>query len=70
LPINKEEAESFEVLTSSKCSKDPKEIEFLSEIMGKKKFEAYLRFRGSRDGWKAIDFHSRCDGLGPTLSLF
>jgi hypothetical protein len=36
----------------------------------KKRFETYLLFRGSRDGWTAKDFHSRCDGKGPTVSLF
>ena len=49
-------------------------MEYLKQIMSNKfyfrKFKTYLRFRGSRDGWKAIDFHSRCDGKGPTLSLF
>ena len=38
--------------------------------MGKKNFETYLLFRASTDGWKAIDFHSRCDGKDPTLCLF
>ena len=27
-------------------------------------------YRGSVDGWMAVDFHSRCDGVGPTVSLF
>ncbi len=38
--------------------------------MENKKFETYLLFSTSRDGWKAKDFHSRCDGKGPTVSLF
>ena len=28
-----------------------------------------LIYRGSRDGWKQSDFHSACDGKGPTLVL-
>jgi BTB/POZ domain-containing protein KCTD9 len=29
-----------------------------------------MLYRASRDGWTAKDFHSKCDGKGPTLSLF
>jgi hypothetical protein len=29
-----------------------------------------LLYRGSDHGWKALDFHSRCDNKGPTISLF
>ena len=29
-----------------------------------------LLYRGSRDGWKYIDFHSRCDNKGPTVVLW
>ncbi|EFC37928.1 predicted protein [Naegleria gruberi] len=28
-----------------------------------------LLYRGSRDGFQAVDFHSRCDYKGPTLSI-
>jgi hypothetical protein len=27
-------------------------------------------YRGSVDGFMYVDFHSRCDGVGPTVSLF
>ena len=27
-------------------------------------------YRGSEHGFMAKDFHSRCDGKGPTISLF
>ena len=37
--------------------------------MGNRLFETYLLYRASRDGCDPIDFHSRCDGKGPTLSL-
>lgn len=29
-----------------------------------------LLYSGQRDGWKANDFHQRCDGRSPTLTLF
>ena len=38
--------------------------------MGKKKFKTVLRYRGSRDGWYAKDFHRMSDGKGPTITLF
>jgi hypothetical protein len=38
--------------------------------MGQKKFKTTLRYRASRDGWKAADFHRMSDGKGPTVSLF
>lgn len=37
--------------------------------MGNRLFETYLLYRASRDGRGPIDFHSRCDGKGPTLTL-
>ena len=27
-----------------------------------------LLFRGSRDGWKPFNFHSKCDNQGPTIT--
>jgi len=59
-----------EILDKSECARDPQEIAFLKAVMGNKAFVTYMLFRGSRDGWRAIDFHSRCDGKGPTISLF
>jgi hypothetical protein len=38
--------------------------------MENKKLITELRYRGSRDGWKAADFHRMSDGLGPTVTLF
>ena len=61
---------SEEILDKSLCALDPKEIAFLKSIMGEKAFVTYLLFRGSRDGWKGKDFHSRCDSKGPTISLY
>jgi hypothetical protein len=38
--------------------------------MVKKNFKTELRYRASRDGWMAADFHRMSDGKGPTVSLF
>jgi hypothetical protein len=38
--------------------------------MEHRKFKTYLRYKGSRDGWKAADFHRMSDGKGPTATLF
>ena len=35
-----------------------------------KKFKTKLSYRGSRDGWKAADFHRMSDGIRPSVSLF
>ena len=31
--------------------------------------EMVLLFRGSRDGWKHSNFHSKCDNQGPTITF-
>ena len=58
------------IFDKSQCSNDPKEKAYFNEIMGKKKFKTVLRYKASRDGWKAADFHRMSDGKGPTVSLF
>ena len=45
------------------------EVENLNEKNCKQKFSINKLYRASRDGWTAKDFHSKCDGKGPTLSL-
>jgi hypothetical protein len=37
--------------------------------MGNKNYKTKLKYRGSRDGWYAKDFHRISDGLGPTVTL-
>lgn len=54
----------------SLCLTDPCQIEYLIEILDNQKFQAALLYRGSRDGWYNADFHRRCDGLGPSVTLF
>jgi hypothetical protein len=55
---------------SSKCAINDKEKLYLQELLGNKIAKATLRYRGSEHGWKAKDFHSRCDKIRPTISLF
>ncbi len=38
--------------------------------MVNKKFRTQLRYRGSRDGWFAKDFHKKIKGMKPTVTLF
>ena len=41
----------------------------MQEIIGPQKFKTVLRYRGSRDGWMAKDFHRMSDNKGPTITL-
>ncbi len=52
------------------CSLRKEDIEFMHKFLNYKNISFYLYYRGSRDGWWAVDFHSRCDEKGPTLTLF
>ena len=56
-------------MQSSKCATQ-KEKEYLYKLLGNKRFFTVLLFCGSMHGWMAEDFHSRCDGKGPLVSLF
>jgi len=38
--------------------------------MGINRFKTVLKYKASRDGWKAKDFHRLSDGLGPSISLY
>jgi hypothetical protein len=57
-------------LRYSNCATNEKEIKYLLELLGKKKFATILLYSGSKHGWMLEDFHSRCDKKGPTISLF
>ncbi len=61
---------TVEILDKSLCCNDPKEKEYLNEIIPFKKFKTEVRYRGSRDGWMEADFHRMSDGKGPTVTLF
>ena len=57
-------------LADSKCVIKNKQKEYLLKLLGNKIFVTYMLYRGSEHGWKYKDFHSRCDDMGPTISLF
>jgi hypothetical protein len=61
---------AFQLLRNSTCISNYEEKLFLFKLLGNKLFVTTLLFRGSIHGWNANDFHSRCDGKGPTISLF
>lgn len=42
----------------------------MNQLLGNKRLITVLLYCGSKDGWKFIDFHSKCDNKGPTISLF
>ncbi len=43
---------------------------FLLNVLGNKPVTLTLLYSGHLHGWKGIDFHSRCDSKGRTVSLF
>ncbi len=49
----------------------PEEKEYLEKLLAEKGRRLGSNiYRGSVDGFMNVDFHSRCDGVGPTVSLF
>ena len=57
-------------LLNSKCITDKYEKKYLLNLLGNKTLVMILLYSGSIHGWKCLDFHSRCDNKGPTVSLF
>jgi hypothetical protein len=59
-----------EFLKNSGCTSKKEEKEYLLKLLGNKRLVTTLLYSGSIHGWMAKDFHSRCDGKRPTISLF
>jgi hypothetical protein len=61
-------------LQYSKCAADDKQKNYLLRILKSKKRTSNIKcrniYRASDHGWKPEDFHSRCDKMGPSISLF
>ena len=57
-------------LQHSQCATENEQKEYLLQILGNKQLVTTLLLRASEHGWTAKDFHDRCDGKGPTISLF
>jgi hypothetical protein len=55
---------------NSLCATKKEEKQFLLKLLGNKQLVTTLLYRGSIHGWMYIDFHSRCDNKGLTISLF
>jgi hypothetical protein len=58
------------LLLNSKCTSNKEEKKFLLKLLGNKQLVTTLLYCGSIHGWECEDFHSRCDGKRPTISLF
>ncbi len=58
------------ILKNSKCTSKNEEKKFLLKLLGNKLIVTTLLYSGSIHGWTPKDFHSRCDGKDPTISLF
>jgi hypothetical protein len=54
---------------ASKCTSKIEEKKYLLKLLGNKKLVTSLLYSGSIHGWDPIDFHSRCDNKGPTITL-
>jgi TLD len=55
----------------SKICTTPDESNYLKSLFPNGKTPVLdLLYRGSRDGWKFVDFHSRCDNKGATVTMF
>jgi hypothetical protein len=59
-----------ELFFDSVCTSDPKEKAYLHKLLNNRNIVMKILYRGSRDGWLAKDFHSRCDGKSRTITLF
>jgi hypothetical protein len=59
-----------EFLKNSACTSSKEEKRFLLKLLGNKRLVTTLLYSGSIHGWMYKDFHSRCDGKRPTISLF
>jgi hypothetical protein len=57
------------LVKQSKCKITQENAEFIDRIISNIKTLTLL-YRGSKHGWNACDFHTRCDKKGPTICLF
>jgi hypothetical protein len=55
------------ILAGTTCIVTQANRMYLQSILNHR--ELALLYRGTRDGWRAIDFHSRCDDRGSTVVL-
>jgi hypothetical protein len=58
------------LIFESACSIKEKHVVYLQKLFEPSEVLLTLDYRASIDGWKAKDFHSKCDYKGPSLTLF
>jgi TLD len=46
-----------------------KEKKYLLSLFGNKQFVTSFLYKASEHGFTAKEFHSRCDGKGPTITI-
>lgn len=63
----KETAEHFK--ESPIIGQKPQWIRYIVEQLGPHFVEAKMIFNARNDGWKASNFHEKCDGQGATVSF-
>lgn len=63
-------ANIHEFVAPSKCANQNEKAFLKTQLLHNKNFVTMLLYSGSIHGWRAKNFHERCDGKGPTLSLF
>jgi hypothetical protein len=56
-------------LLASKCTSKIEEKKYLLKLLGSKILVTSLLYCGTIHGWEPMDFHSRCDKKGPTITL-
>ena len=54
----------------SKALKTKQQHVYLADVLPEDATGLELLYRGSDHGWEKKDFHSRCDGKGPTVMIF
>ena len=68
--IQKVEIKSPDSIILNKSSKKDEFLKKIFEWLDYKYDNMELIYRGSRDGSKSNDFHSKCDNKGPTICLY
>ena len=55
---------------NSKCRFDLNDLEYLRQLLGGRKYDLELLYRGSLHGFTADQFNTKCGSHLPTINLF
>ena len=59
-----------ELKDASMFNLNVEDLKFIKQTMFRNRNVSFILFySGSKDGWNAKDFHSRCDNKGPTMTF-